>query len=624
MSDYKEFLEGKKYPKKNADTANSPEAFKDAGYLLKENDLVIDIDNVPKDIIEKLISFFNIKTQIVWTEKGAHLYFKKPEGFKGNKAICSLGFEVEYKHIKNTPNGLTIKQDGKMRKIENEGIREDLPDIFKYKRNLKSLLGMEEADGRNSSLFAHRMRIYDLPQWKSIMRFINNNIFSEPLDEKEFQELTRDGVKPKAEINNQAEMADYLKKQYKIVSYLGKYYWYIGGKYTSDDEVINRVIADEVPSMKTNYYKEIKSQMDFKATVISPDKTLDIKFQNGILRNDKFREIDYQEFTPYTIDIPYYEDAEPVQVVDDYLDFLSENDNDFKLRLLEMLAHPLIINKEFKRMLGKLFIIVGGGGNGKGTLLSIITKILGEQNISTLSIKQMADERYFNSMFGKLANLGDDIEDEFISKESVKMLKNISTCDRVQMRRLHENSKDVQLTTSLIFTSNHILKAREKGESWKRRVDWVPMYPTPAKKDPKLVEKLTTSKALRYWIRLIVEAYKRLYKNESFTPCKRVEEFNEDYHLFNDNMNQFFDENDSKDDWIGKGKKEAYKQYKIWCEENDEHAQGKEKFFNKIMERFNLEFGKVNLITRGKTLTSTTAFHEKGQTSISTTNSKST
>ena len=49
-----------------------------------------------------MISLFNIKTQIVWTTRGAHFYFKKPKGFKGSKKVCPLGFEVEYKHDKNT------------------------------------------------------------------------------------------------------------------------------------------------------------------------------------------------------------------------------------------------------------------------------------------------------------------------------------------------------------------------------------------------------------------------------------------------------------------------------------------------------------------------------------------
>ena len=40
------------------------------------------------------------------------------------------------------------------------------------------------------------------------------------------------------------------------------------------------------------------------------------------------------------------------------------------------------------------------------------------------------------------------------------------------------------------------------------------------KADPKrqkFIEKLTTPDALKYWIRMIVEGYQRLYKNEGFT-----------------------------------------------------------------------------------------------------------
>ena len=62
---------------------------------------------------------------------------------------------------------------------------------------------------------------------------------------------------------------------------------------------------------------------------------------------------------------------------------------DYRSRLLEILAHPLIVNKEFKRMLAKFFIFVGDGGNGKGTLLLIIRRILGYENCSALSIKEL-------------------------------------------------------------------------------------------------------------------------------------------------------------------------------------------------------------------------------------------
>ena len=117
----------------------------------------------------------------------------------------------------------------------------------------------------------------------------------------------------------------------------------------------------------------------------------------------------------------------------------------------------------------------------------------------------MTDERYFTTCQNKLVNLGDDIEGETIDNNQMKILKNISTCDYVATRNLFEQSKDIELTLSLIFTSNHILKSFEKGESYKRRVDWCPIYTKPERKDKRFIEKITTNAALEYWIKLIVD-----------------------------------------------------------------------------------------------------------------------
>jgi len=188
------------------------------------------------------------------------------------------------------------------------------------------------------------------------------------------------------------------------------------------------------------------------------------------LQDGEFINVNYQEFTPYVIDINYEPDAEPVQKVDDYIKLLTNNDKDYERLLYEIIGHTLIVNPEFKRLMGKFFIFVGDGGNGKGTLLTIIRAILDRKNVTGLSIRNMSDERYFSSMKGKLANLGDDIQDEPINNDQMKLLKNISTCDYVSMRQLYKQSEDVELTCTLIFTSNHILKSFEKGESYKRRV----------------------------------------------------------------------------------------------------------------------------------------------------------
>jgi putative DNA primase/helicase len=583
---YIEFLDNKKFPKKGADMADNPEAFNNAGYVLTETDLVIDVDNIEKPVIEKLIRMFNIKTQTVWTNRGAHFYFKKPVGFKGSKKVCPLGFEVEYKHIANTKY-ITVKQDGKLRIVDNPGIREELPEVFYSKRKLESLLGMSEHDGRNQALYIHRMKIGELDQWKNILRFINHNVFADPLPEEEFKEVSRDGIKIDPKKNSEPEIADMLLAKYKAVSYNGKIYWLENGEFLGDEDRLRRLVLAEVPLMKTRFIDEIIKYMKYSAPLIDPGKIFDIKLQNGILREGSFIPVNYQEFTPYSINIPYHAEAAPVEIVDHYLDHLTNNDPEYRKLILEVIAHTLIVNKDFKRMLAKFFIFIGDGGNGKGTLLLLIRKILGYKNCSGLSIKNMTDERYFTTMQGKLANLGDDVQDEAINNEQMKMLKNISTCDFVSTRNLFEQSREVELTLTLIFTSNHILKSFEKGEAYKRRVSWLPIFGKPAKKDKNFVAKLTTPEALEYWLKLIVEAYKRLYKNEAFTFSEAVEEFNAEYHKENNSVLLFLADYD-KNYFLNKRSPEVYEEYEQWAEENGLSVQSKKLFVKSVYDEYGL------------------------------------
>jgi putative DNA primase/helicase len=586
---YKEFIDDEKFPRKNAEVADSHETFQSCGWIVEENEVIVDIDTLPKKKLEKLIQLFNIQTQTVWTSRGAHFYFKKPQGFRGSKQVCPLGFEVEFKHKKNT-EAVTVKQNGELRIMDNEGIREDLPEIFFTRRKLNSLLGMDEGEGRNQAMFTHRMKIADLRNWQSILRFVNNHVLAVPLPEEEFQVISRD-IKPEAKKNAEPEIADFLISKYRMVQYISKVYWYEENQYTHDEDLLKRLVFNEVGLVKTRYIDEIIKQIKYRAPIVPGDKVFDIKLQNGILREGSFHEVDYKEFTPYSIDIPYDPDTKAVKVVDEYIDHLTNYEPEYRNRLLEILAHPLIVNKKFKRMLAKFFIFVGDGGNGKGTLLLIIREILDPKNCAGLSIKQMVDERYFGTLQGKLVNLGDDIQDEAINNEQMKVLKNISTCDYVATRNLFEMSKQIELTLSLIFTSNHVLKSFEKGESYKRRVDWLPMYGKPTKKDIHFIDKLTTPEALQYWIKLIVEGYFRLYENKGLTESPIVKEFNDKYHLMNNNIIEYLNDY-SQEHFLGKRAPEVYMEYEVWAEENGLNTLGKKLFQEMMLKIHQLEVRK--------------------------------
>lgn len=154
------------------------------------------------------------------------------------------------------------------------------------------------------------------------------------------------------------------------------------------------------------------------------------------------------------------------------------------------------------------------------------------------------------------------------------------------------------MTLSLIFTSNHILKSWEKGDSYKRRVMWLPIYTKPAKKEKNFIQKLTTQKALEYWIRLIIEAYKRLYENERFTTSKVVEKFNDQYHEENNNFLLYLQDFE-RNDFLHMKPKQIYDEYEAWAEENDLNAQSKKQVKDTIEKNY-------GLVVKGKKINGTT------------------
>jgi len=583
---YIEFKPNMKWASKGADVSDFHEAFKDCGYLLEDNDLVVDIDNLSKDTIRELIKTFNIDTQLVWTTRGVHLYFKKPRGFKVANGTSVLGIPFEYKHIKNTHNGITIKRNGVLREIENERKRQELPEVLKPVKGAEILLGVDS--GRNNKLYAHKFRVLGLKDSDKIFKFINEYVFDEPLDENELTTVTR-FEESKAEEGKEPLVAKRLMSYLKVVKYNDELYCYDGQKYVKDE--FDNVVYDELPDMKTHYVEEVLKQMQKRTRNQKQQKHgFDIKLKNGILRKGKFYPVDSTDFTPYFIDIEYDSNVEPVEIVDEYLEQLSGGDKGYIKLILQMIAHGLITNPDIKRQIAKFFILIGDGGNGKGTLLTIIRHIFGNENCSSNSIKEIGIESYFAGMQGKLFNLGDDVDKEAIKNEEMKRLKNIATCDYVATRFLFKQSKDTVITTSMLFTSNHPLVSFEKGEAYKRRVVWCPMFSKPKKKDPSFISKITSPEALKYWVKLLVETYEELYENAEVTIPKIVEEHNKEYHADNDNTLLYVNDL-STDDIEGCRPPEVYERYQLWAEENGLSVHSKRMLKETIEKIHNLEVG---------------------------------
>ena len=596
---YIEYKEGEKHGSLNADRSESIETFKDCGKLLDGEDVVVDIDHLPKESIRAMIETFGIKTMTVWTDRGVHLWFKKPRWFRRRSdGVCRLGFEIEQHTKSQNPFGMTVKRNGIARPIDNEGVQQYMPDIFAVdKKHFKDLTGMSEGEGRNKALFEHRKALKDCKNWEKILKFINQHVFGDPLPDDELADIMREMPNDSTgEKGEQYLIATNLIEQLHTVVYSGMIWWFKDGEYDADpknSELIRRVY-EKCEGQMSRYVDEVIRQIMYRSPLIPGDEVFPIRMRNGIILRGTFIPYrDYREFTPYYIDIDYKENAQPVQIVDDYINELTSSDPDYKLLLMEVIGYVMITDPERIRSLGKFFMFRGDGSNGKGTLLQIMKKIYNAKNCTNLSIRQLTDDRFKVTMIGKLANLGDDIETDAIDNNQLKVLKNISTADTVSTRHLYSESESTTFTTKLYFTTNSDIRSFEKGYAYKRRIVWLPMFNKIEKPDPTFITKITSKEALEYWISLIVEGYKRLYQNQKWTDCKIVQDYNDQYHEENNVSLQFAKELDPDTEIIGKTMSDIQNAFSVWS--TDERKFSPKLFKNAVWDLYEIGIGRSKI-----------------------------
>src|SRR5450756_468891 len=107
---------------------------------------------------------------------------------------------------------------------------------------------------------------------------------------------------------------------------------------------------------------------------------------------------------------------------------------------------------------GAAFFLTGGGKNGKSTYLDMVKYLLGRANYSALSLKSLDDRFKTAELFGKLANIRDDIGKAFIDDNST--FKNLATGNTINVERKNEDPFDFDPYAKLFFSANDMPRIR--------------------------------------------------------------------------------------------------------------------------------------------------------------------
>lgn len=139
----------------------------------------------------------------------------------------------------------------------------------------------------------------------------------------------------------------------------------------------------------------------------------------------------------------------------------------------------------------KAFLLVGDGANGKSTLLNLLREMLGIENVASVSLYDLANNRFASGqLFNKFANLYPDLDERAVKYTGV--LKAITSMDTFSFEQKHKPPITSIPRAKHIFACNRTPEVRDESHAFWRR--WIiiefPRSFTEKERDPHLLDKL--------------------------------------------------------------------------------------------------------------------------------------
>lgn len=542
-----------------------------------------------------------MKCRVYATTRGKHFYFKNPEGYvekSWTKQTLALGIETDAKVGRNNSYAI-MRFKGVDRPMLQDCPEDEIQELPKWltpvKTNMK-FLDMEAGDGRNQSLFNYILTLqsedFTKEEARETIRLINRYVLSDPLSERELETILRDDAFKKPVFFKGStflfdKFATYLKNNNHIVKINGQLHIYKDGIYVPGHAEIESQMIKHIPHLKRANRSEVLAYLeimiDGEAKTTNPNV---IAFTNGLYN---IKDGSFRDFTPdvvITNKIPWpYNPAAYSELLDHTLDRLACNDPEVRALLEEMVGYCLYRRNE----LGKAFILIGDKSNGKSTFLHVVKNMLGDSNIASLDLKELGDRFKTAELFGKLANIGDDIGDEFIANASV--FKKLVTGDRVNVERKGQDPFEFNNYAKFLFSANNIPRMKDKTGAVQRRLVIVPFDAkfTPNDPDfrPFIKDELCEQDSMEYLIVLGLKALKSVLGKAQFTTSKRVQGQLDEYEQNNNPIIGFIQEV-GLDGIVNEPTKTVYRKYKEYCIANNFQALSNIEFSRQITKRCGL------------------------------------
>jgi len=303
----------------------------------------------------------------------------------------------------------------------------------------------------------------------------------------------------------------------------------------------------------------------WKGQRLPEPKTSLIPFKNGVfdLDSGEFRNFKEDDYFTWTLPHRYNPDAQCPFLYELINSLLPEEQ---VLTLWELMGYCLW--RSYPN--AKMFFLFGRGSNGKTTFARILETMLGSDNVSHASLKDLQENRFAKAqLYRKLANIAGELE--YAELKNTSVLKQLCGGDNIDVERKYKEPFKYRNYAKLIFLTNEINKTRDTTEAFYRRV-YLIEFPKKFPNNPELDYRLLTLPEEEYEGLLLVvldQLQKLVRRGFHFTLELDDEEAKEAYNRLSSPLNQFVEENCEvtydREDYIFKY--EFLQRFKDWLAE---------------------------------------------------------
>lgn len=580
-------------------TLDQVKSYPEYAGVLENDTVLIDVDDLEaSDILLNIIEEQDVKCRVYKTTRGKHFLFKRGEVIDKcyTHQKTAIGITVDVKSgNKNCYE--VLKFNGANRPVLYDILDGETYDTVPRWLSIVpvkelSFLDMKSGDGRNQTLFNYILTLqgngFTKDEIRTCITIINNFVLKEPLSDKELSAVLRDDAFSKPVFFHKGnflfdKFAVFMRNECHVIRINGNLHIYDKGVYVSGKTAIMSKMIEYIPVLKSTQRKEV---LDYLELIVEDADIKDtsnyIAFKNGIY------DITTDELLPFTPEIVvtnkinhnYNPDAHS-ELLETTLDKISCGDEGIKALLEEMAGYCLYRRNELR----KAFILIGDKKNGKSTYLDMVTRMLGDENISALDLADLGTQFRTAEIVGKLANIGDDIGDEFIKNPAV--FKKVVSGDRVTVERKGVDPFYFSNYAKLLFSANDIPRIKDKSGAVLDRLIIIPFNATFDKNapgfDPFIKYKLRKPDVIEAFIQLALDGLCRVLTNQEFTTNDAIDKELEEYELNNNPVLLFFKEHKVLDQ-TSSG---AYRDYRMFCVENNYNPMSQIEFSKTVRKTFN-------------------------------------